>query len=125
MFFRDLPFGATDGDSLEEAKKEAADCLEKVIAACIDDKRDMPAPSAPESGEYLIRLPAPTAAKAAVYIAVKRSGVGNSELAGRLGIDEKEIRRILDPRHPTKLPRMEAVFEELGYQLSVSLKTAA
>ncbi len=123
--FRDLPFGATDGDTFEEAVAEAVDCLEEVIAACIDDKMDIPSPSKPLPGERAIRLPAQTAAKAAVYVAVRESGIGNSELARRIGVDEREIRRILDPRHPTKLPRIESALVAMGYRLSVELSKIA
>jgi antitoxin HicB len=64
-------------------------------------------------------------AKAALYIAVRETGISKSELARRLGVDEKEIRRMLSPRHQTKLPRIEQALSALGYQLSVSLLKAA
>jgi len=64
-------------------------------------------------------------AKAALYIAVRETGISKSELARRLGVDEKEIRRMLSPRHQTKLLRIEQALSALGYQLSVSLLKAA
>jgi len=64
-------------------------------------------------------------AKAALYIAVRETGISKSELARRLGVDEKEIRRMLSPKHQTKLPRIEQALSALGYQLSVSLQKAA
>jgi len=123
--FRDLPYGATDGETLEEAKMEARDCLEEVIAGCIDDKQDIPETSKPKSGEYMIPVPAQTAAKTALYIAVRKVGVSNSGLARRLDVNEKEVRRMLDPRHPTKLPRIEAALKALGYHLTVTMVEAA
>ena len=36
------------------------------------------------------------AVKAALYMAVKDAGIKNTELAKRLGADEKEVRRLLD-----------------------------
>ena len=47
------------------------------------------------------------------------------ELAKRLQCDEKEVRRLLDPRHPSKLPRIEAALEAVGRQLVVGLQNAA
>ena len=42
--FRDWPEEAiTQGDSLEEALLEAADCLEEAVAARIDDRGEIPA----------------------------------------------------------------------------------
>jgi len=123
--FRDVPFAATEGASIEEALFEAEDCLEEGIAACIASKEDVPKPSALKEGEYPIRLPAQTAAKAALYIAARDQGVSNSELARRIGVDEKEVRRMLDPKHATKLPRIEMALAALGCRLSVSLLQAA
>jgi antitoxin HicB len=61
------------------------------------------------------------ALKAAVYLAVRDAGISNSELARRLHLDEKEARRILDPRHPTKLPRIEAALAVLGRHVRMEL----
>jgi antitoxin HicB len=125
--FRDIPFAATEGATIDEALTEARDCLETAIASCIKDKEDIPTPSEVQKGEYPIRLPAQTASKAALYIAIQKSGISNkSELARRLGVNEKEIRRMLDPWHQTKLPRIEAALAALGYRISITMmKTAA
>lgn len=54
---RDLPEAITQGESIEDALLEAADCLEEAIAARIDDGRPIPAPSAPRRGEHLVSAP--------------------------------------------------------------------
>jgi antitoxin HicB len=36
-------------------------------------------------------------------------------------LDEKEARRILDPHHPTKLPRIEAALSALGRHVELVL----
>jgi antitoxin HicB len=41
-----------------------------------------------------------------------------------LGSDEKEIRRMLDPRHPTKLPRIDAALAVLGRRLILGVEAA-
>jgi antitoxin HicB len=123
--FRDLPYGSTDGKTIDEAKNQAVDCLEEVIAGCISDEQDIPVPSPLENGEYPIRLPAQMAAKAALYIAVQKSDIRRSALARQLNLDEKEIRRMLDPMHATKLPRIEAALHALGYGLCVSMHEPA
>jgi hypothetical protein len=43
----------------------------------------------------------------------------------RMGKDEKEIRRILDPKHPTKLPAMVEALRALGKRLVVGVEEAA
>ncbi len=122
--FPDIPFAATDGKTMAEALEEARDCLEEAIAVSIADNLDFPFPSSIRKGHYSIPLTARMSAKAALYIAVRETGISKSELARRLGVDEKEIRRMLSPRHQTKLPRIEQALSALGYQLSVSLLKA-
>ncbi len=125
--FPDFPFAATDGRTLQEALKEAKDCLQEAIAVCIDDALPIPSPSRQEVGQYSIPLPALMAAKATLHNAVKEMGskINKSELARRLGIDEREVRRMLDPRNNTKIPRIEQVLESLGWQLVTGWKKRA
>ena len=72
-------------------------------------------------GERVVSVPHSMALKAAVYFAVREAGVSNSELARRMRLDEKEARRILDPHHPTKLPRIEAALAALVRHVKWSL----
>jgi antitoxin HicB len=65
------------------------------------------------------------AAKAALYLAMGEAGMTSVQLARRLGCDEKEVRRMLDPRHPTKLPRIEEALDVFGQRLVVSVEAAA
>jgi antitoxin HicB len=122
--FRDLPEAITSGTNRADAIKQAADCLEEAFAARIDDQRDIPTPSSASRREVLIAVPAPMAAKAALYLAIQDLGLSNSQAARRIGVDEKEIRRILDPRHATKLTRVEQLLEMLGKRLILSLDAA-
>jgi len=118
---RDLPEAITQGESVEDALSEAADALEEAIAGRIDDDRDIPMPTATKRGEKAVSVPPSMALKAAVYLAVRDAGISNSELARRLHLDEKEARRILDPHHPTKLPRIEAALAVLGRHVRLAL----
>ncbi|HEX5460654.1 MAG TPA: hypothetical protein VFX20_11845 [Steroidobacteraceae bacterium] len=52
---------------------------------------------------------------------LREAGISNSELARRMQLDEKEARRILDPHHPTRLPRIEAALAVLGRHVELSL----
>jgi len=52
---------------------------------------------------------------------MKETGVSNTALARRLACDEKEIRRMLDPRHPTKLSRVQAALLVLGKRLVLGM----
>jgi antitoxin HicB len=56
-------------------------------------------------------LPASIAIKAALYITMREQNRSNTWLARKLRVNEKEARRMLDPYHATRLPRM---YEALG-----------
>lgn len=113
--FRDLPEAITQGDSVEEALQEAADCLDEAIAARIDDNLDIPYPSDIEQeNEYLVSLPIQITLKAAINLAMRESDITQAQLASKLKAHEREVRRILDPHHGTKVAKMEQTLKVLG-----------
>jgi antitoxin HicB len=123
--FRDLPWGLTDGANLEEAIEEAKDCLREAVSICIDEGMEIPEPSEAEEGEVLISLSTMYSVKAAFYVAFKKSGLSKADLARRLKTNNKEIYRMLDSGHQTKIARLEEGLSVLGYRLSVSFSSAA
>src|SRR3990172_9612101 len=123
--FADLPEAITSGVDRQDSLFQGADCLEEAIAGRITDGLEIPRPSSPRRNQVLVAVPAPTAAKAALYLALREARIKNTELARRLGCDEKEVRRMLDPRHPTKLPRIQQALEALGKRLVVSMEEEA
>ncbi len=119
--FRDVPEAITQADTVAECLLEAADCLEEAIAARINNGEDIPEPSDALEGEHPVSLPAHTAVKAVIFLAMRERGLSQADLSRRLAINEKEVRRILDPHHKTKLPRMEQALAAMGKQLQVSI----
>ena len=84
--FRDVPWCHTSGRDVPEALVEAADALEEAIAWYISEGEAIPMPSAPLSGEYEVALPPEMAAKAALVLAFRASGLSRVALAERLGV---------------------------------------
>jgi antitoxin HicB len=123
--FRDIPEAITQGQGEKDAVWQAADCLEEAIAGRIADGREIPHAGKIRRGERMIPVPAPMAAKAALYVAMREASLTNVQLARKLGCDEREVRRMLDPRHPTKLPRIKEALELLGKRLVVGVEEAA
>jgi antitoxin HicB len=123
--FRDVRGAVTQGDDLASALAEAQDCLDEAIAGCIARGEELPTASRPRKGERLIVLPAMMAAKASLYLAIRSTEISNVKLARLMGCDEKEIRRMLSPRHQTKISRIQEALRLLGKQLLVSLDDAA
>ena len=112
--FRDLPEAITQGEDLESALREAADCLEEAIAGRIDDNEEIPSPSRKQNAEQIVAVPLHTAMKAALYLAMKEAGISKLELARRMGVDEKAVRRMLDPRQATRVATIERALAALG-----------
>ena len=123
--FTDVPRAATDAKTVDEVLLEAADCLEEAIANLIVLGKDIPKPSKLKRGQHLIALPARMAAKAALYLAIREAGISKSELARRLGYDVREIRRMLDPMHNSKVDRIEKALAVLGQCLAVELRAVS
>ena len=116
--FPDLPEIVTQGEDRVEAMAHAADALEEAFAGRIHRGVPMPVPS-PAAGRPLVALPPIMAAKAALVVALRDSGTTQQDLARRLAVDEKEVRRLLDPRHPSKMPRLERALAVFGKALEL------
>ena len=122
--FKDMPEAITQGEDVPDALREAADCLEEAVANRIVMGLPIPRPSPIMKGCTPVLLPAQMAAKAALYVAIGEAKISKTELARRLHCDEKEVRRLLDPRHPSKLPRIESALAAVGQKLVVGLQAA-
>src|ERR1035438_6355394 len=119
--FPDFPEAITSGVDRRDALVQAADCLEEAVAGRIVDGMEIPQPSGSRRHPQFVTLPATMAAKTALYLAMREAKMKKTELALRLGCDEKEVRRMLDPRHPTKLARIQQALDVLGQRLVVSV----
>ena len=117
--FRDLPECLTSGVDEVDALAEAGDALDEAVAGRLDDHEPIPLPSACRPGEYHVAVPPGTAAKAALALAFRDSGLSRSALARQLGVDEKVVRRMLDPRHGTSVSRIVDALRALGHELVV------
>lgn len=122
--FRDLPECLTSGASEVEALSEAADALEEAIAGRIVDGEAIPPPSARRSGERRVAVPPTMAGKAALVLAFRESGLSRLAFARRLGVDDKVVRRMLDPRHATAANRLQKALRLLGRELIVESSAA-
>jgi antitoxin HicB len=119
--FRDLPGAITFGEDLDAALEAARDCLDEALSFRISRRLDVPPPSAKRRGERLVAPPALTAAKLALYIAQRMAGLTNVALAARLGCHEREVRRLLDPRHASGLERLADAIRAAGGNLELHL----
>ena len=122
--FPDLPEAMTNGTHRAEALSEAANCLEEALAGRIRRGDDIPAPSAAR-GRPRVAPGALISAKAALHLVLREAGMSKVALARRLRCDEAVVRRMLDPRHKSKIERIEAALAVLGKRLVVGVHDAA
>lgn len=123
--FPDWPEAITQGESLEDAYAQAEDALEEAVANRIVKKMVFPPPSEVRRDMHSVAVPAPMAVKAALYMALREDRRTQLELAALLGVDGREIRRLLDPYHPTKLTRIHELLRKLGRRLEVQVSSTS
>lgn len=123
--FPDIPEAITQGDNMADARAQAEEALG--LALLTYPARGLPLPKARTKGKKftMVSVAPDVAAKLAVLEAFAVAGIGKSEFARRMKKDEREIRRILDPKHPTKLPAMVEALRVLGKRLVVGIEKAA
>lgn len=123
--FIDLPRVSTDGEDEREAMEEAMDALGSDLSIRLARREEIPTPSPLKRGQRLVPVPLWLAPKLALYLALRDQQVSNSELARRLGVHERVVRRMLDPEHATKAEKIQAALAVLGKQLTVEVRDAA
>ncbi len=123
--FPDIPEAITQGRDMIDTRAMAEEALG--LALLTYAERGLPLPKPRARGRSLVEIAvAPdVAAKLAVLEAFKAAGISKSELARRIGKDEKEVRRILDPKHATKLPALTAALRAMGKRLVVGVMEEA
>jgi antitoxin HicB len=122
--FPDVPEAVTQGRDQAEARAMAEEALGLVLLAYLERGKPLPKPRAKGRNLVDVAVAPDVAAKLAVLESFAAAGISKSELARRIGKDEKEVRRILDPKHPTKLPALTAALRALGKRLVVGITEA-
>ena len=123
--FVDLPRVATDGKDRREAFEEAMDALGSDLSIRLSRREEIPVPSRAKRGHRMVPVPLWLAPKLALYVAMRDQKVNNSELARRLGVHERVVRRMMDPQHATKAEKIQAALAVLGKQMTVEVRDAA
>ena len=117
--FRDVPEAITQGDTIEECREQAGGALQAAIETYIERRMAIPAPSEKKRGEHMITLATRTALKAAVHLGMIERHMTNVALARIMHVNEKEVRRMLDPNHPTKADTLEQALAALGKKVEI------
>ncbi|MEI6414467.1 MAG: hypothetical protein WCP34_09435 [Pseudomonadota bacterium] len=118
-FFTDVPEAMTCGTTRNHALELARDALTVAFSGYLDRGRDIPMPGKPKHGQPVVVLSSRVVIKIAIYTLMREQGVTQTALADRLGIDGRQVRRILDLDHESRLSQMEAALAVLGMRAEV------
>jgi len=122
--FPDVPEAVTWGATRLDAKERAADALISALSIYVEENRPNPKPS-PAPGRDMVSVTTLEATKLALHDAMLAAGVSNLELAGRLGLDEKAVRRLRDPLQRSAIGAVEAVLRCLGKRVEITVLDVA
>ena len=109
----DLEGFVTYGKDAEDAAAKAVGAIKALMSHLMEEGRDIPAPRPARKGEPTVTLPTLLAGKLAVYRAMREAQVSQRELARRLEIDERQVRRLLDPLNATRFDDIDAALAAL------------
>jgi len=121
VFFADVPEAITAGINEAEALDLAQDALTVALSSYLDEGRPLPLPSKAKRGQPMVILPPRVAFKLAIHEAMCEQDVTQAQLGELLRIDGRQVRRILDLDHESKLSQLEAALAALGLRASVSV----
>ena len=123
--FPDFPEAHTFGDDESEALARAADLLEDVLADYVDARKEIPLPSRVRKGERFVTLPVLTEVKVRLYREMRSTGIRKAELARRLGCHMRQVDRLLDIHHASRLDQIESAFAALNKRIVIDIQEAA
>ncbi len=123
--FPDTPEAITVGSDDTNALVWAQDALVVALTGYIEDRRDIPPPSKPKRGQRLLHLPPQVAMKLAIYQGMRNQGMTQSTLGECIGVDGRQVRRILDLDHNTSLSQLVRTLKCLGKELFIDIRNAA
>ena len=124
--FPDFGYGATQGETEQEAMEMALDLLMLTIGDFIREGRSVPVTSHRRGAKYRsVPLPALQSAKVELYVAFVKSGLKKAEFARRIGIPKTHVDRLFSLRHQSRLDQIEAAFAALSKRLKIEACDAA
>jgi antitoxin HicB len=122
--FPDVPEAIATGPLMEDALEQARDALISALSFYVEEGQPLPIASSTE-GLPMIGVSILEAAKLALHDAMVSGKITNMELARRLGLDEKAVRRLRDPLHRSHIGQIEAALAALGRRVELVFDDAS
>ena len=121
--FKDIPEALTSGESEEEAITMAKDSLIAALGGYIEDRLNIPEPSATTESQHMAILNPLESAKIGLYRVMLDQNISNVALASKLNMDEKAVRRMLDLDHNSKINGINDALKSDAFDTSYTLIT--
>ena len=122
--FPDVPGALTCGEDRAEVLEMAEDALVAILAVYVRERREIPAPSPATDGQELVAVPPVAAAKLALYTALRTQGITWVALAGRLGVSEPAVGKLLDPDRFSHISQVRKALRVVGRNLVIEDRAA-
>lgn len=123
--FRDVPAALGYGESRNDAIYWAEDCLLCALGGYMLLDQPIPQPSPCKPGDHYVEVPPLAAIKLAIYEGLREQNMSKAQLAEAIGVDPKNVRRLLDLAHNSRLDQLQKALAILGLKLDVSVRKAA
>jgi len=118
--FPDVPEVVTFGDDETDALARAVDALETALNGYITDRRDIPAPS-DAAGRPTVAPSLLGSLKLGVYGAMRARGWRKADLARAMGLNPRQIDRLLDLTHASTVAQLEQAAAVAGGRYTVEV----
>jgi len=120
--FPNVPEALTVGSDKDNALEWAEDALVVALSGYVDDRRDIPKPSRPKAGQETIVLPPLIASKLVIYQAMRDQNITQTDLAAKLHCDARQVRRLLDLDHHSRMDLIDDALHALGKKLVIDIQ---
>ena len=122
--FPGIPEALTEGETKEDARAEAADCVIAALEGYMKAGRPLPRQGAAHFGPDRAVLSSLVTAKLAVYETMRERGWSKLKLAKHLAMPENSVRRLLDLRHGSHMWIIDEALAKMNAELRIDLPKA-
>jgi antitoxin HicB len=122
--FPAIPEALTEGETKEEARANAVDCVIAALEGYMKAGKPLPREGAGQSGPDRAVLPSLVTAKLAVYETLRVHGWSKVRLAKELGMSENSVRRLLDLHHSSHMWVIDEALAKMNAELPIDLPKA-
>jgi len=122
--FPGIPEALTEGETQEEARANAVDCVIAALEGYMKAGEPLPREGAGHAGPERAVLPSLVTAKLAVYETMRVRGWSKVKLAKQLGMRENSVRRLLDLHHSSHMWVIDEALAKMNAELTIELPKA-